>query len=422
MPLNDMFNVTQNNPDFWRNLQQFGFSTMAAGAKPGATTLGALGEGGMATSEAARQNALARAQSEYYGQNTLNKKLENQVLQYDWDLDQRARTPVSDNLTPMMDTGSPSMTRTPTVGMLPTQPGTESRQTPTEDVLLRIARGNVSPRNVGEAEASLAYAKKGSAKEKYLQDYIEANRFTGEKAKATLPYELKKSYASANAGAQGQIQRLMETGLDRQSAISIVDGSSKVVVDPVSGSPFLVNMATGTSKPLSSPIAAPVDDPPNATKPTMSLYDDANETAGAVSGAKSVWNATAGQIGLPIAEATEQARTKMKTAQSDLIRSLALNERFPVGEMKMIRDETNIAPNSFDSSPALQARMRALDTSLSVRMKAADRDARDPSLPKETRQAQAQNASAIRNFLKILDVPKAGKSSSKPSLDEIFGD
>ncbi len=36
-------------PDFWQNLTRFGLAAMAAGGKPGATTLGALGEAGLST-------------------------------------------------------------------------------------------------------------------------------------------------------------------------------------------------------------------------------------------------------------------------------------------------------------------------------------------------------------------------------------
>lgn len=76
----DPFDSTGNNPDFWRNLQQFGFAAMAAGAKPGARTLGALGEGGMVAMESSRQNALARSQSQYQQAQTQNLGLQSQLI------------------------------------------------------------------------------------------------------------------------------------------------------------------------------------------------------------------------------------------------------------------------------------------------------------------------------------------------------
>lgn len=67
------------SPDVWRNLMAFGMSTMAAGAKPGATTLGALGQGGMAAMENSRQNAQMRMQQQLYGSEAGKNNLANQL-------------------------------------------------------------------------------------------------------------------------------------------------------------------------------------------------------------------------------------------------------------------------------------------------------------------------------------------------------
>ena len=55
------------NPDFWRTLMDFGLATMAAGDRPGASTLGALGRGGMA---AMRGKDLRDIRNSKYGQVT----------------------------------------------------------------------------------------------------------------------------------------------------------------------------------------------------------------------------------------------------------------------------------------------------------------------------------------------------------------
>lgn len=72
----------ENNPDFWRNLQNFGFAAMAAGGHPGANTLGALGEAGMSASSEARQNALSRAQYLNLGAETQGKQINNAMSLY----------------------------------------------------------------------------------------------------------------------------------------------------------------------------------------------------------------------------------------------------------------------------------------------------------------------------------------------------
>lgn len=84
----DPFDVTNSDtpgsngdlgPDFYRNLMQFGLATMAAGATPGATTLGALGKGGLAATQSARENSQARAQQGLYSSEVAKNNLGNQL-------------------------------------------------------------------------------------------------------------------------------------------------------------------------------------------------------------------------------------------------------------------------------------------------------------------------------------------------------
>lgn len=63
--------IFSDDPDFSQNLMNFGFSTMAAAAQPGARTLGAIGQGGMAMNQMALQN-----------QQTKALQLQNQMIPY----------------------------------------------------------------------------------------------------------------------------------------------------------------------------------------------------------------------------------------------------------------------------------------------------------------------------------------------------
>lgn len=65
------------SPDVWRNLMAFGLATMAAGSQPGATTMGALGKGGLSAMDSARQNASARSQIQGQQANTAGSNLSN---------------------------------------------------------------------------------------------------------------------------------------------------------------------------------------------------------------------------------------------------------------------------------------------------------------------------------------------------------
>ena len=71
-------------PDFWHNLMNFGLATMSASSTPGMTLGGAIGRGGIAAMESARQNASARATNQelmgragYYNANAENAKSES---------------------------------------------------------------------------------------------------------------------------------------------------------------------------------------------------------------------------------------------------------------------------------------------------------------------------------------------------------
>jgi len=78
---NANYQPTQDNsgssPDFYRNLMNFGLATMAAGSKPGSTTLGALGQGGLEAMQSAKENAQARTQQQLYQQDIYSKQLSN---------------------------------------------------------------------------------------------------------------------------------------------------------------------------------------------------------------------------------------------------------------------------------------------------------------------------------------------------------
>lgn len=77
--MSDPFDQTgvNSNPDIWNNLLNFGLATMSAGATPGATTLGALGRGGMAAMQSSRENNQLRMQNQIGSQDLYGKQLGN---------------------------------------------------------------------------------------------------------------------------------------------------------------------------------------------------------------------------------------------------------------------------------------------------------------------------------------------------------
>lgn len=79
-----------SSPDFWRNLMAFGNATMAAASRPGATTLGSLGQGGMAATEQARTNAAARSEIENRKAEAYNRTMQGRMLEQQVGMMQRA--------------------------------------------------------------------------------------------------------------------------------------------------------------------------------------------------------------------------------------------------------------------------------------------------------------------------------------------
>ena len=238
------------------------------------------------------------------------------------------------------------------------------------------------------------------------------DKWGGEYFKATATADDPAELTAAMKMRKIKIQDAMRlSGTDEDTATAIVDGRLEITSDPTTNQPFLVDKARGTSRPLNIPQQPLPDDVAAQGAPERSLYSMTENTAGVVPGALSAYSALAGQVGLPIARQTVEDRQSMETAQNGLIRAMSINDKFPVGEIKRIQEEINIAPDILDSPPAAQARMRSIDKSLRKTMAQQEVTARDVSLPKETRQSAASNANAIRNFLGTLGVPNSNKTT-----------
>lgn len=205
--------------------------------------------------------------------------------------------------------------------------------------------------------------------------------------------------------------------LSNEEAVGIANGWIKVIPNPVTGENNLVNIMKGTSKRIAPKAqAAQAPQAPEARQP-RTLF----EIASGGESITGVWPAIKegaekifGQIpGISFADPQFlQDRQTIQTEQNALIRALSINPRFPVGEINRLREEINLSPGMIDSTQALQARMQSVDLSLRRRLGSEDAAAKNTALPVKTRQAAAQAAKDIRNFLKVLGVPK-GKAPAK---------
>ena len=229
-----------------------------------------------------------------------------------------------------------------------------------------------------------------------------------------------------------RITDIMETqGVDRRTAQSLVDNIVRPVTDPVTGQHSLVDMLQGQVRVLTpgapaapapsagatptaaapSAGAAPTAPAPSAgaaAAPPRTLYELATTpfTTGAFPALAAGAQSVLGQVGADVVspEFTER-RQAFSNSQGELIRSLAVNPRFPVAEMERIRRELNIEPGVFTDPQTLVARLRSVDTSLRIRLANEARAAANTSLPAETRRNAATAANDIQNFLASLGVP-----------------
>ena len=223
---------------------------------------------------------------------------------------------------------------------------------------------------------------------------------------------------TGNDQRERKIQSLMAQGVPRNQAVNIVDRNLDIQVNPATGRIVMTDLVRGTATEV--PIGEQQDDRVPVPQ-RQTLWDMSGQgVTGVVRTAQEAAGRVAGQVGVEIGTDVTERRQMFRSAQQDLIRSLAVNPRFPVAEMERIRKEVDITPKAFDSQPALRARMRAVDKTLRTRLAQATRDANDPNLPEDLRSSQAQNAAAIRNFLDQMGVGQPDAQSVFDEADRIL--
>lgn len=217
--------------------------------------------------------------------------------------------------------------------------------------------------------------------------------------------------------SQVRIDALVARGLSETDAQDIVYGIKAVHTDPVTRQAYLVNKATGEAVTMIPRGARAPSGDATVAAGAPTLWGLSGRSTGPLSVGGEIVGTAAGMVGVDAFPEIQQARQFAANATNDLIRALSINPRFPVGEIERITSEVNLSPKFFDSPPALRNRMTAIDTYLRQRMENEQRAAVDGNLPVNTRQAAAQAANDIGNFLNILGVPRgsAGAGDIPPA-------
>lgn len=246
---------------------------------------------------------------------------------------------------------------------------------------------------------------------------------------------VRASILGAQKGDQRdrKINDLVSRGVDRSKAQDIVDGFLRMEVVPETGRVRLIDEVTQEATEVPVRAQTSVADiagdeepslgnlPRPSPEPGQTLYELAELATGPMSALRAAVSVPKAWFGMDPNERVVQARQALRTETQSMVRSLAINPRFPVSEQDLIREEVNIQPRIWDDPEILRPRMAQINDSLSLRMQQAFRDANDPSLAEQHREAQLSNAANIANFLGVLGVDQARENAEDAAGGQTTG-
>lgn len=225
-------------------------------------------------------------------------------------------------------------------------------------------------------------------------------------------------------------------------------GAIKLKKDPVTGQDVPVNAITGeqvdiTGKQVGSPnpaqatepalkeisasqsqqpyapevlkAASPVeqDSVSGSSKNNATLYDQADLITGGQQRVGELASNVTENVPIvnfkAISTDARKAIADFDFAQNNLIRTLSLNPRFPVGEMERIRGLLD--RGMFVSPDTLRTKIRSLDQVLRENLATQEAISNDKNMPVEDRKIARRSIVDIKTFLKKLGAPKDGGAS-----------
>ena len=199
-------------------------------------------------------------------------------------------------------------------------------------------------------------------------------------------------------------------GMSYTQAVEIVDGYSSASTNPKTGAVQVTSLVDGewtvTELPLSpNKESNPMVTDVLGTEPGQTLFDLAEYASGPVSGVKALIAYPAAWAGKDFAQKEIAARQIFLNSSQDLIRSLAINDRFAVQEQERIMDFVSMAPSFLMSPVLLRNRMIGVKQALEVKLQQDIADGENTELPDDQRRASKRSAVAVRNFLSIMGEP-----------------
>jgi hypothetical protein len=225
-------------------------------------------------------------------------------------------------------------------------------------------------------------------------------------------------------------EMMSSLGVDRRTAAGIATGAVKVVTDPVNNRPFLVDLASGSTRALAMPQTAQAEPQPTAQAPATptaqsqmpTAYDAVSGSTGVVPAVRRAVSATIGQAA-PSLSAPDIAEkdTVLGAVRQGLIEALSISGRPPVVEqeriLKMI-PSGGALENPVDATAQLGTlkqiveRQIADDTTYSQRT----------DIPAKAAQEATERVRALRRVLgQIGEPPASQRATNTPTVGTVDG-
>ena len=202
-------------------------------------------------------------------------------------------------------------------------------------------------------------------------------------------------------------RQLVAAGLPQDvaktEAQNVVDGLVRFDVTE-QGRVLKINEITGQT--IEMPIGGGQASPSGASEENtseFSLFGSSNEISGPLPASKALAAKVSSMFGIEAFPETVTNRQIASGATQGLVRSLSINDQYPVREMERIRNDlAQIGPALFSGGPEVRAKMKGLHMLLTSVLNTARRDVANPELPTEMRGGAARAANDVNNFLGLM--------------------
>lgn len=212
-----------------------------------------------------------------------------------------------------------------------------------------------------------------------------------------------------------KIQDAMAAGSSEVDATDVVDGNVEITVIPETGEVLRTNRRTGVVTVLQRAQPKLAEEQAQPTEP--GLYDRIKDNPLAVTGVGGafieIFGGTAGQIpGIPISPSIIQVRQDIRSAQNTMIQAFALNPKFPVGLIRILKEDIRIESKLWDSDRALLLRLEGIDKTMRKRIQSEQEIGDNVSLPRDRRESAKIAVVNMKQFLRELGVPEGADANS----------